>query len=124
MDIFTTHVSPVEITSVNPPDYILAHLTGGREMSSEYILWYMHDETRISGPVPGQYLNPVVIDATTGSTEQGGGTKHGGSTEQGGNIHDVRVDINSQPQIVNEGAARGDALKYCELLRTAEKPLH
>jgi hypothetical protein len=38
-------------------------------MSSGYILWYMHDETAISRPVPGRYSNPVAIDGTTGSTK-------------------------------------------------------
>jgi hypothetical protein len=39
-------------------------------------------------------------------------------------MHDVREAINSQSQAVNEGAAGGDSLKYYELLKTAEKPLH
>jgi hypothetical protein len=32
--------------------------------------------------------------------------------------------VNSQPQEVNEGTFGGDTLKYHELLKTAEKPLH
>jgi hypothetical protein len=39
-------------------------------------------------------------------------------------MHDVREAVSSQPQAVNEGTSGGDALKYYELLRTAEKPLH
>jgi hypothetical protein len=39
-------------------------------------------------------------------------------------MHNVREDVNSQPQAVNEGTTGGDALKYYELLRTAKKPLH
>jgi hypothetical protein len=46
-----------------PQDYVLSHLTKGRGMTSGYILWYIHGERRISGPVPGRYSNPVVIDA-------------------------------------------------------------
>jgi hypothetical protein len=57
------------------PDYVLGHLTGGREMSPGYILWYMHGETVISRPTPGLFSSPVATDATTGSTEQGEGTE-------------------------------------------------
>jgi hypothetical protein len=39
-------------------------------------------------------------------------------------MHDVKEYVNRQPQTVSEGADGGDALKYYELLRTAEKPLH
>jgi hypothetical protein len=39
------------------------------------------------------------------------------------NVHDVEV-VSSQPQEVNEGISGRDALKYHELLKTAEKPLH
>jgi len=39
-------------------------------------------------------------------------------------MHDVSEAISSQPQVVNEGTSGGDALKYYELLKTAEKPLH
>jgi hypothetical protein len=56
-------------------------------MSPGYILWYMHSETEISGPVPGRYSNPVATDATAGSTEQGGGTKQGRGTELSGDMH-------------------------------------
>jgi hypothetical protein len=52
-----------------PPDYVLAHLTGGRGMSPGYILWYMHGERAISGPVPSRYSNLEAVDATAGSTE-------------------------------------------------------
>jgi hypothetical protein len=51
------------------PDYVLAHLTGGMGMSLGYILWYMHCETAISGPVPGWYSNPVATNAMAGSIE-------------------------------------------------------
>jgi hypothetical protein len=67
--------------------YVFAHLTGGMRMSPGYILWYMHSETEISGPVPGRYSNPVATDATAGSTEQGGGTKQGRGTELSGDMH-------------------------------------
>jgi hypothetical protein len=67
---FTAHVS-----------HVLAHLTEGRGMTPRYILWYMHGERRISGPILGRYSNPVAADATTRSIEQGGGTEQGGSTE-------------------------------------------
>jgi hypothetical protein len=91
-------------------------------MSSGYILWYMHGETAISGPVPSRYSNLVTADATASSTEQGG-DMHAMLCDAFG-MHDVREDVNSQPQAVNDGAAGGDALKYYELLKTAEKPLH
>jgi hypothetical protein len=83
----------------HPPDYVLAHLTGGRGMSPGYILWYIHGETAIIGPIPGRYSNLVAANATAGGTEQGG------STEQGGDMHamlhdafvmhNIREDVNS-----------------------------
>jgi hypothetical protein len=97
-------------------------------MTIGYILWYMHGETRISGHVSGRYSNPVAADATTGSTEHSGGTNQGGNMyamlRDAFNMHDVRKDVNSQLHAVNEGTAGGDTLKYYELLRTVEKPLH
>jgi hypothetical protein len=88
----------------------------------------MHGERAISGPVPGRYSNLVASDETVGSIEQGEGTEQGGDMHamlcDAFVTHDVREDINSQPQTVNEGVAGGDALKYYELLKTAEKPLH
>jgi hypothetical protein len=36
------------------PYFVLAHLTGGRGMSSGYSLWYMHDETVEGSAVLGQ----------------------------------------------------------------------
>jgi hypothetical protein len=39
-------------------------------------------------------------------------------------VHDVGEAVSSQPQEVNEGTSGGDVLKYHELLKTAEKPLH
>jgi hypothetical protein len=35
------------------PDYVLAHLTGGRGMNSGYNLWYMHSETTSGSAVRG-----------------------------------------------------------------------
>jgi len=78
--------------------------------------------------------HPSVTDSAAGSTEQGECTEQGGGLEQGGDmramlrdafgVHDVGEAINSQPQEVNEGTSGGDALKYHELLKTVEKPLH
>jgi hypothetical protein len=39
-------------------------------------------------------------------------------------MHDIREAVSSQPHAVNEGTFGGDTLKYYELLKTAEKPLH
>jgi len=127
------------------PDYVLAHLTGCRGMTLGYNFWYMHGETTISRSVLGQCSRQVATDSAVGSTEQGGGTEQGRGPEQGedksaeaqnrgGDMHaklcdafgmyDVREAVSSQPHAVNEGTSRGDALKYYELLKTAEKPLH
>jgi hypothetical protein len=60
----------------------------------------MHGEARISGPVPGQYSNSVAVDATIGSTEQGGSTKQDGNMHamlrDAFGMHDVREDVGSQ----------------------------
>jgi len=39
------------------PDYVLAHLTGGRGMALGYSLWYMHSETASGSAVPGRCLS-------------------------------------------------------------------
>jgi hypothetical protein len=39
-------------------------------------------------------------------------------------VHEVGEAISIQLQEVNEGTSGGDALKYHELLKIAEKPLH
>lgn len=39
-------------------------------------------------------------------------------------MYDVREAVSSQPHAVNEGTSRGDKLKFYELLKTVEKPLH
>jgi len=39
-------------------------------------------------------------------------------------VHDVGEAVSSQLQAINEGTSGGDALKYHELLKTVEKPLH
>jgi uncharacterized membrane-anchored protein YitT (DUF2179 family) len=58
------------------PDYVLAHLTGGRRMTLGYSLWYMHGETAGGSTVPGRCLShPSVTDSAAGSTEQGESTK-------------------------------------------------
>jgi len=36
------------------PDYVLAHLIGGRGMNPGYNLWYMHGETTTGSAIPGQ----------------------------------------------------------------------
>jgi hypothetical protein len=103
-------------------------------MTPGYNLWYMHGETKISRSVPGKCSSQMAIDPAVGSTEQGGGTKHDGGKEQGSDMHtmlrdafgmhDVRKAVSSQTQMVDEGPLGGDALKYYELLKTADKPLH
>jgi hypothetical protein len=39
-------------------------------------------------------------------------------------MHNVREAVSSQPHAINEGTSEGDALKYYELLKNADKPLH
>jgi hypothetical protein len=64
------------------PDYVLAHLTGGRGRTPGYSLWYMHSETASGSLVPGWCSShPSVTDSATGSTEQGEGTEQGGGLE-------------------------------------------
>jgi len=117
------------------PDYVLAHLTGGRGMTLGYSLWYMHGATVSRSAVPGRCSShSSVTDPAAGSTELGECIEQGGGLEQGGDmramlrdafgVHDVGEAVSSQPQAVNEGTSGGDALKYHELLKTAEKPLH
>jgi hypothetical protein len=89
------------------PDYVLAHLTGGRGMALGYSLWYMHSETASGSAVPGRCLShPSVTDSTAGSTEQGECTEQGGGLEQGVDmrtmlrdafdVHDVGEAVSSQ----------------------------
>lgn len=90
-------------------------------MTPGYILWYMHSKRMLSGLVAGSYLNPEHTNAMGGSTEQGGDMH--AMLRDAFDMHDVREDINFEPQAVNEGAAEGDTLKYYELLKKADKPL-
>jgi hypothetical protein len=61
------------------PDYVLAHLTGGRGMNPGYNLWYMHGETKTGSTICGQCSSyHSGTDTATCSTE------HGEVTEQGG----------------------------------------
>jgi hypothetical protein len=118
------------------PDYVLAHLTGGRGMNPGYNLWYMHDETTTGSAIRGQCSSHH-----SGTDSAACSTEHGESTEQGCvaveqdddmhamlrdafGMHDVAEAISTDPQQVDEGTSCGDALKYQELLKTAEKPLH
>jgi hypothetical protein len=116
-------------------DYVLAHLTRGRGMAPGYSLWCMHDETASGSTVPGRCSShQSVTDSTADNTEQGECTEQGEGLEHGGDmcamlldafgVHDVGEAVSSQPQEVNEGTSGVDALKYHELLKTAEKPLH
>jgi hypothetical protein len=64
------------------PDYVLAHLTGSRGMTSGYSLWYMHGETIQGSVVPGRCPSyPSVMDSAAGSTEQVECTEQGGGLE-------------------------------------------
>jgi hypothetical protein len=104
-------------------DYVLTHLTGGKGMSSGYSLWYMHGETIQWSALPGRCpSHPSVTDSAAGSTEQVECTEQGRCLEQG--VHEVGETCSTQRGEVNEGTSEGDALKYHELLKTAEKPLH
>jgi len=52
------------------PDYVLAHLTGGRGMTPGYNLWYMHCETTIGSVVRGGCSShPNGTDSAAGDTE-------------------------------------------------------
>jgi Ca2+-binding EF-hand superfamily protein len=104
-------------------------------MSPGYSLWYMHGETAQGYAVLGRCSShPSVTDSAAGSTEHGECTEQGGRLEQGGDIRTMLHDafgvnelgevVSIQPQEVNEGTSGGDALKYHEFLKTAEKTLH
>jgi hypothetical protein len=70
------------------PDYVLAHLTGGRGMCPGYSLWYMHGETVQRAILPGQGPSHHSIPAGDfGSTEQVECTEQGRSLEWGGDMH-------------------------------------
>jgi len=118
------------------PDYVLAHLTGGRGMNPVYNLWYMHDETTTGSAIRGQCSSHHSgTDSAACSTEHGESTEQGCvAVEQDDDMHamlrdafgmpDVTEAVSTDPQQVDEGTSCGDALKYQELLKTAEKPLH
>jgi hypothetical protein len=117
------------------PNYVLAHLTGGRGMTPGYSLWYMHGETVQGSAVPGRCpSHPGVTDSAVSSTEPVECTEQDGGLEQGGDmhtmlrdafgVHEVGEAFSSQPQEVNEGTSGRDALKYHELLKTTEKSFH
>jgi len=117
------------------PDYVLAHLTGSREMTPGYNLWYMHGKTTIGSAIHGGCLShPSGTNSVAGDTEQGEFTEQGGPLEQGGDmramfrdafgVHDVADDVSTDLGGVDEGTSCGVALKYQELLQTAEKALH
>jgi hypothetical protein len=111
------------------PDYALAHLIKGRGMTSGYSLWYMYSETARGSAVLVQFLSHhSVTDSVAGSIEQGESLEQGSDMHamlcDAFGVHDVSKAVNSQPQVVNEGTAAEDALKYYELLKTADKPIH
>jgi len=81
----------------------------------------MHCERTVSG-IAGSYSNLEIADATSGSTEQGGDMHT--MLRDAFSMLDVREDINCETQAINEEAAEGDALKYYELLKKKNKPLH
>jgi hypothetical protein len=61
------------------PDYVLAHLTGGRGMNPRYNLWYMHSETTSGSAVCGQCSSHHSgTDSAACSTEQGEFIEQGG----------------------------------------------
>jgi hypothetical protein len=66
----------------HPLDFVLAHLTMGRGMSSGYSLWYMHGGTVQGSVVPGRcQSHPSITDLAAGSTEQVECTEQGGGLE-------------------------------------------
>jgi hypothetical protein len=99
------------------PDYVLAHLTGGRGMTPGYSLWYMHCETARGSVVPGRCSShPSVANSAASSTEQGESTEQGGDMRamlrNAFGVYNVSEAVSSQSQAVNEGTFGGDALKY------------
>jgi hypothetical protein len=104
-------------------------------MTLGYSLWYMHGETVQGSAVPSQCpSHPSVTNSAAGSIEQVECTEQGGGLEQGVDMHAILDDafgvhevgeaFSSQPQEVNEGTSGRDTLKYHELLKTVEMPLH
>jgi len=118
------------------PDYVLSHLTRGKGMSTGYGFWYMHDETTLNPAAPVQgHDHPSVTDTAARGIEHVEVTEQGGDLEQGGDthamlrdafgVHEVgETDHVGQSGEVNEGTSARDTLKYHELLKTADKPLH
>ena len=112
----------------HPPAIICDYLTGGKGIMSTYTNWYYHDNLPVRSSASFLNLTTTSIDA-------------GRSTEPGENMqamlrdvfsmHDVSVD-NCDPYVVGQGveenvteeAAIGDVVRYHELLKKAEKPLH
>ncbi|XP_062157848.1 uncharacterized protein LOC133865452 [Alnus glutinosa] len=68
----------------HPPDYVLAHLTGGKGMSTGYGYWYMHGETTLNpaAPVRG-HDHPSVTDTAARGIEHVEVREQGGDLEQG-----------------------------------------
>jgi hypothetical protein len=110
------------------PDVVCEHLTGGKGIMPTYTNWYFH------GDLPVRLTVPFPNSSTTS-------TDAGTSTEPGENMHEMLRDAfgvhnvnveNCDPHVVGqsieenvtEEAATGDLLRYQELLKKAEKPLH
>jgi len=81
------------------------------------------------GPAAGTYSNHPATVAAGGSTEQDSDMH--AMLRDAFEMHEVREDncelevmVQGGEEIVNEEAAKGDALKYYDLLKMAEKPLH
>jgi hypothetical protein len=105
-------------------------------MSMGYGFWYMNGETTLNpaGPVLG-HDHPNITDTAARGIEHVEVTEQGGDLEQGGDMHAMLRDAFSVHEVgetdhvgqsgeVKEGTSARDTLKYHELLKTADKPLH
>jgi hypothetical protein len=104
-------------------------------MNPGYNLWYMHGETMSGSAVCGQRSSltvaqislPVALNRVNSQNREGAlehdDHMHAMLRDAFG-MHDVAEAVSMDPQQVDEGTFCGDALKYQELLKTAEKPLY
>jgi hypothetical protein len=114
----------------HPSALVYDHLTGGKGMWPQYKDWIYHGEQPVRAPIEGSNLTRSVVDAGANIEDVGGNMQLMFRDLFG--VHDVREDNNeSQPgvkgaekPIVDNETDRGDAQKYEDLLKKADKPLH
>jgi hypothetical protein len=118
------------INRQHPPGLVYEHLTGGKGMWPQYKDWIYHGEQPVGAPVEGSNLNRPATDAGP-NTEDVGGNMQAMLCDLFC-VHDVWEDhLEPQPeaqggeeQILDDAPDTGDAQKYNDLLKKAEKPLH